>query len=96
MEGVLGWKERFWFLERFCSVSAAFEENIRYRVSFVSSIQFWQDRWVGDASLASSFILLFTFTLDRSASIKDCYGHHNNVVWCPQFQRDLEDSMVDG
>lgn len=71
-------------------VSAAFEENIRYRVYSTSDVFVWHDKWVGESSLASRFALLFSFASNRDAFVKDYFENQ-----CSQYRKELEDWMVD-
>lgn len=78
------------------SVADAFDSHIRYRPYSGEDILFWKDKWLGEVPLAFQFPVLFSFTANKEAYVKECFHlTQHKVVWGPEFRKQLEDWMVE-
>lgn len=55
------------------------------------SVRFWLDNWVGVGPLCRLFPKLFRLSVNKEASVSDCYEMRNgSIVWRVSFIRSLK------
>ncbi|GKA99959.1 RNA-directed DNA polymerase, eukaryota, reverse transcriptase zinc-binding domain protein [Tanacetum coccineum] len=55
--------------------------SMQRRVNNGISTKFWYDTWVGSSSLKQQFPRLFRLSLNKDASVRDCWNNGWHIVW---------------
>lgn len=69
---------------------------IRFDVGSGERIRFWEDVWVGEASLGSSFLNHFRFSSKVNVSFNSIvlWKSSRNYSWSISFRRNLNDNQL--
>jgi len=66
------WKLKEW--------GRSFEDCFKWKVSSGNDISFWEDKWVGNVTLKSKFLRLYSLSVDKDIPLNLC-GDRSNNVW---------------
>ena len=76
-----------------------FSSRVEQKVVNGRGASFWNDRWIGEQSLAITFPQLFSLSLQKDAKVGDLWHLHNGVVsWNFNWRRDTflwENNLMD-
>ena len=64
----------------------SFEDCLKWEVGNGKTISFWEDRWVGNVTLKSKFLRLYSLIVDKDISLNLCEDWINsvwleNLIW---------------
>lgn len=71
-----------------------FWKFIKFRLGEGNEIRFWEDKWLGEATLRESFGSLISLVEDPLVLVVDCFDSSSNI-WMPRFHRNLNDWEVE-